>query len=286
MRSKFEYIRPRSLEDALEFLGDHGPETAILAGGTDLMIAVRKGVLPSKYVLDVSRLEQTRVIVKDDGLLRIGATATFTEIIESPLVQELAPVLVTACRLIGSVQIRNAGTIGGNVANASPAADGVPPLLVHNASAVVRGRSFQRIIPVEELIVGPYRTLLGRGELITYFLLEPAIAGQRQSFQRVARRRALAIARINVAAIGSIDSRGQVEDLRISAGSVTPSPARMRTAEEFLVGKKPDVELIHEAAGLVSREMIRLSGVRQSTEYKQPAVEGLVTKALSEMFLG
>jgi CO/xanthine dehydrogenase FAD-binding subunit len=284
MRSQFEYIRATSLEHALEFLANHGAQTSILAGGTDLMITVRKGELSSRYVLDVSRLRETGFITKEDGLLRIGATASFTEIIESSLVQELAPVLVSACSLIGSIQIRNTGTIGGNVANASPAADAVPPLVVHNARAVVRSGTPERIVPLDQLIVGPYRTSLGPGELITRFLLDRAEPEHRHSFQRVARRRAMAIARVNLAAVGTSDSQGRVVDVRISAGSVTPAPARMRCAEEFLLGKKPDMELIRQAAEMVSREMIHLSGIRLSTEYKKPAVEGLVKKALSEMF--
>jgi CO/xanthine dehydrogenase FAD-binding subunit len=284
MRSQFEYIRTTSLEHALEFLVNHGAQTSILAGGTDLLIAVRKGELSSMYVLDVSRLRETGFITKEDGLLRIGATASFTEIMESSLVQELAPVLVSACSLIGSVQIRNTGTIGGNVANASPAADAVPPLVVHNARAVVQSGTSERIVPLDQLIVGPYRTSLRPGELITHFLLDPAEPEQRHSFQRVARRKAMAIARVNLAAVGTSDFQGRVVDVRISAGSVTPAPARMRSAEEFLLGKKPDMELIRQAAEMVSREMIHLSGIRLSTEYKKPAVEGLVKKALSEMF--
>jgi CO/xanthine dehydrogenase FAD-binding subunit len=190
-----------------------------------------------------------------------------------------------ACRLIGSAQIRNAGTLGGNIANASPAADGVPPLVVHNGMAVVVSSSSERVISIEELITGPYRTSLKPGELITHILLDAVGEGYRNIFERVARRRALAIARINLAAIGCVDTDGTISDLRISVGSVTPAPCRMRNAEDLMRGNRPGMRLIQEAANKVSQEMIRQSGIRSTTEYKKPVVEGLVIKALTELFL-
>jgi CO/xanthine dehydrogenase FAD-binding subunit len=249
------------------------------------MISVRAGHLSSRYLVDVSRLEEMRSIGHADSRLRIGAAATFSEIINSPEVQRWAPALVKACRLIGSVQIRNVGTLGGNIANASPAADGVPPLVVHNGMAVVVSSSSERVISIEELITGPYRTSLKRGELISHILLDAVGDGYRNIFERVARRRALAIARTNLAAIGCVDTDGIVSDLRISVGSVTPAPCRMRNAEDLMRGNRPGMRLIQEAANKVSQEMIRQSGIRSTTEYKKPVVEGLVIKALTELFL-
>ena len=128
MRSRFEYILPRSLKEALDFLGDHGSQTSIIAGGTDLMIAARNGDVASRYVVDVSRLEEMRTIAVTEGTLSIGAAVTYTEIVNSPQIAQWAPILAQAAGYVGSVQIRNVGTLGGNVANASPAADSVPPL--------------------------------------------------------------------------------------------------------------------------------------------------------------
>ncbi|MFH0823944.1 MAG: xanthine dehydrogenase family protein subunit M [Pseudomonadota bacterium] len=284
MRSRFNYIRPRSLKEALGVLDEHGRKAAVLAGGTDLGIAVRKETLAAECVVDVSRLSEMRSVGMENGLLRIGAAVTFTELIRDPLVLAYAPVAARGCRHIGSVQIRNAGTLGGNVANASPAADGVPSLVVHGARALVRSQNDERVVPVEELITGPYRTSLRPGELIVEFLLDAAPEGVRFSFHRVARRKALSIARINIAAMACVDADGTVTDIRMSVGSVTPSPTRMKAAETHLVGKRPTKVLVREAAEMVSAEMIRHSGVRPSTEYKKPAVEGLVTKALYELF--
>jgi CO/xanthine dehydrogenase FAD-binding subunit len=285
MRSHFEYVALESLEETKRFLASHGDKTALLAGGTDLMISVRKGDLASKYVLDVSRLEEMRSIGLRDGVLEVGAGATFSEIVESRVVLEAAPVLAKACRHIGSLQIRNVGTIGGNVINASPAADGVPPLIVHNARALVESASGRRLVPILELITGPYLTGLRQDELVTMFLLDPFGDDFRSCFHRIARRRALAIARMNVAAAARLDGAGTIRDVRIAVGSVTPIPCRMTAAEDHLTGQRPTMDAIGSAAQLVSQEMVRQSGIRHSTEYKKPAVEGLTIKALTELLL-
>ena len=285
MRSRFEYILPRSLKEALDFLGDHGSQTSIIAGGTDLMIAARNGDVASRYVVDVSRLEEMRTIAVTEGTLSIGAAVTYTEIVNSPQIAQWAPILAQAAGYVGSVQIRNVGTLGGNVANASPAADSVPPLLVHRARVQIRSASSERSEPLEEVIIGPYRTTLKPGEVMTRFILEPLGDEYHWNFQRIARRRALSVARMNAAVIGRLDSSGVVEELRLSVGSITPEPSRMTGAEDHLKGKVPDPLLIQEAAEKVSLEMVRRSGVRASTEYKRPAVEGLVVKALSELFI-
>jgi CO/xanthine dehydrogenase FAD-binding subunit len=285
MHSRFEYVRPNTLQEALSFLATESGRTKILAGGTDLMIAIRAGEISAPFVLDVSRLDELRTVERRNGVVSIGAAATYTEIINDKAVKEFAAVLARAAGVVGSTQIRNVGTLGGNAANASPAADSIPALIVHNGRVVIRSAASERVEPVQDVIVGPYRTNLKPDELIAGFLLEPLGEGYKSTFHRVARRKSLAIARMNVAAMGRTDSSGKVEDLRISVGSITPQPCRMTAAEEHLIGRVPDEESIRESAEKVSTEMIRQSGVRVTTEYKKPAVQGLVIKALSELFL-
>jgi len=283
MRSRFEYFRPRSLKETLEFLAVHGSETSVLAGGTDLMISIRRGEITSKFVLDISRLDELRTVQKTDGVISVGAALTYTEIINSKPIKQFVPVLVEAAGHVGSVQIRNVGTLGGNTANASPAADSVPPLLVHNGRVIIQSAYSERIEPLHDFIVGPYRTNLKPEELITGFLLEAVDGAYRYSFERIARRKALAIARINAAAVARLDSTSVVEDLRLSVGSITPQPTRMTAAENHLKGRRANITAIREAADIVTQEMLRRSGVRPSTEYKKPAVEGLLMKALSRV---
>lgn len=283
MRSRFEYFRPRSLQEALDFLASHGSEASVLAGGTDLMVLIRRGEITGKFVVDISRLDELRTVQKTDAVISVGAALTYTEVIDSEAVKACAPVLAQAAGNVGSVQIRNMGTLGGNAANASPAADSVPPILVHNGRVIIQSTSSERIAPLQDFIVGPYRTDLKPGELITGFLLEALDGEYRYSFERIARRKALAIARINAAAVARLNSAGVVEDLRLSVGSITPQPARMTAAENHLRGRRADMATVIEAAEIVSQEMVRRSGLRPSTEYKKPAVEGLVTKVLSRV---
>lgn len=247
------------------------------------MIGVRNGNVASDYVMDVSRLEELRTITRTEETLLVGAAVTYTQIVSSREVQENAPALALAARQVGSRQIRNVGTLGGNVANASPAADSVPAMLVHNTWVRIQSAFEERVEPLEDVILGPYRTNLEPGELIVGFVLEP-LPGYRCEFQRIARRRALSVARINVAAAARFDVDGVTTDARLSVGSITPRPCRMAAAEDHLKGKIPDDKAIREAAVKVSSEMIRQSGMRSSTEYKRPAVEGLVVKTLSHVF--
>lgn len=285
MRSRFGYGRPESLSEALDFLARKGSETAILAGGTDLMISVRSGDLRSRYVLDVSRLAELRTVELSNGVLAVGSALTHAEIATHPLIREYSPVLAKASGCVGSAQIRNLGTLGGNVANASPAADTIPPLMVHNARVVIRNASGERVEKLGDFITGPNLTVLKPGELISQLLLDPMEHGYRHSFQRIARRKTLSIARMNVAALGLLAADGLVLDLRLSVGSVTPRPCRMTAAEEIVKQRKPGGELLWKAAESVSKEMVRWSGIRPTTEYKRPAVEGLVFRALSEILL-
>ncbi len=284
MRSVFQYIRPNSLEDAAEWLREKGADTIIFAGGTDLMPAIRKGDISCKYVMDVSRLRELKEIGFDHGSLVIGAAVTYTELLESPIISEHAPVISYAARCVGSEQIRNVGTLGGNVGNASPAADSIPALLVHNAyiELVSSGEFVKK--PLEEIILGPYRTSLKRGDLITKFHLEALPLPYRAVYRRIGRRRAMSIARINLAAVATMDSSGVVSDLRLSIGSMTPQPYRATSVERIFVGRKPELAHVTEAAALATQEMIKLSGIRPSSQYKKPAAEGLIILSLCKLF--
>lgn len=284
MRSQFAYIRPTSMMEALTFLAENGAHTSLIAGGTDLMISIRSGDLRSAHVMDVSRLEELRAITLTEDSLFIGAAVTYSELQASPAVAEHAPVVAMAARYVGSLQIRNVGTLGGNVAHASPAADSVPALIAHDCRAMIQSASGNRIEPLHTLITGPYATNLRRDEIIMGFLLAP-LPVARASFERIARRRALSIARINAAAVAHTDANGVATDVRLSLGSILPRPCRMADAENHLKGIVPDAQTIDEAARIVSREMVRQSGIRPSTEYKQPAVEGLVRKVLLQVLL-
>lgn len=277
-----EYVKPETLDEALEFLRDHGRDTRPVAGGTDVLVDIRYGKLRAQYLMDISRLTELKGIALEEEGLSVGAGATISEINSSPLIRRFAPALQKASSTFGSKQIRNTATIGGNVGNASPSADTVPPMIVHEALAVLRDINGQRTLPIEKLFAGPYKSAIHPEELILRFILKPA-KGLYNEFQKIGRRKALAIARINMAVLAEKDGEGTFSFIRLALGSSTPTPRRMKEVEDFLMGKRPGLPLLIEGGLKMAEKMIEVSGRRPSTVYKEKAVQGLFVKMLYPM---
>jgi CO/xanthine dehydrogenase FAD-binding subunit len=202
-------------------------------------------------------------------------------------VKKYGKILSDAASEIGSPQIRNIGTIGGNIINASPAADTIPPLMVLNARGRVVSKEGERQAPLCELFKGPYKTNLKPHELLVQVTFQKLPSDMRSSFVRLARRDAMAIARMNVAIVLQTEKRKRrIEDICISVGSVTPIPQRMSEAEAFLKGKSPDEEFLQKASLKISEAMIQRSGIRPSTSYKRPVVEALFVRAMRKVLEG
>jgi CO/xanthine dehydrogenase FAD-binding subunit len=281
----FEYKTPRTLEEAVELLWKAEGRAKIIAGGTDLVIALRNGNHSPQFIIDITRVEALRKIGEKNGTISVGAAVTHSEIASSPLVKKYGKVISDAASEIGSPQIRNIGTIGGNIVNASPAADTIPPLMVLNAMGRVVSGEGEKEVPLPQLFKGPYETDLKPHELLTQITFPKLPADVRSSFIRLARRNAMAIARTSVAILLQ-SKKDRIEDIRISVGSVTPIPQRMSEAEVFLKGKSPDRETLKRASLKVSETMIHRSGIRPSTSYKRPVVEALFIRAMRKAIEG
>ncbi|MCP4577949.1 MAG: xanthine dehydrogenase family protein subunit M, partial [Deltaproteobacteria bacterium] len=253
------YARPETLDEAFLFLKHHGADTCPLAGGTDVMVDLRSGKLKTPYLLDISRLPELQGIVLSEEGLSIGTGVTISEIYASPLVREHAPSMLKACAFFGSPQIRNVATIGGNVGNASPSADTLPSLLVHETKAVLAGFSGERTVGLENLFDGPYQSGIRPDELILRFILTPA-RGRFNDFQKIGRRKTLAISRISMAILAERDGDETFCFVRLALGSATPTPMRVRAVESFLKGKRPDRKTLKEGARLMAEEMVRITG--------------------------
>jgi len=280
MMEELEYIRPGSLEDALTFLEANGGETKILAGGTDVMVDLRAGQIRKRYLLDVSRLEELKGIALCDEGLCVGAGVTISEIDSSGVLSRYAPTLQKCARTFASPQIRNVATIGGNVAHCSPCGDTIPPLVIHGARAVLLSRKGRRDVPVEAIASGPYACSLPSEELIVKFVLKPEPELTFADFIKIGRRKALAIARISLAAMARQAEDGMIDYLRVSLGSCTPTPWRVEEVENFLIGRKPTGKLLWEAGKILAEKTIAITGRRPSAVYKEPAVQGLLVKML------
>ncbi|MBW2434511.1 MAG: xanthine dehydrogenase family protein subunit M [Deltaproteobacteria bacterium] len=278
------YIRPDNLDEALNFLDAKGAESKILAGGTDIMVDLRSGSLNTRYLLDVSRLDDLRKIEVLDGKLSIGAAVTIAELWESETIAVSAPALRRAADKFASKQIRNVATIGGNVAHCSPCGDTIPPLLIHQAQAVVANPQGQRNVTIEEMASGPYHCSLRPNELITHFILEPKPPEvDFADFQKIGRRQELAIARMSMATMAFKDNDHSISFLRFALGSCTPTPHRFYEIEDFLMGKVPTEDVLWQAGKMLAEKMLDITGRRPSAIYKEPAIQGLFMRMMSPL---
>ena len=277
----FDYKTPNTIEEAVEFLWKAEGRAKIIAGGTDLVIGLRNGDQSPQSIIDITRIEEVRKIEERNGTISIGASVTHSEIASSPLVKKYGKVLSDAASEIGSPEIRNLGTIGGNIINASPAADTVPPLIVLNATGRVTSKDGMKDVPLVHLFQGPYQTNLKPHELLAQITFPKLPPVMKTSFLRLARREAMAIARMSIAVVLKIE-KWRFEDIRIAVGSITPTPERMSEAEAFLKGKSPNEVTLQKASFKISEAMIHQSGIRPSTSYKKPVVEALFIRAMKK----
>lgn len=278
----FAYWRARTLAEAVDLLNEEGVRSRVLAGGTDLVNQHRAGRVLCDRIVDVAHVPELRVI-EANGQVTVGAAVTHAEIVESPILQESAPLLVKACRQIGSPQIRNIGTIGGNVVNAAACADTLPALVCLGAEAIIVGVDGELRVPVADLVTGVNRTSLPQGCLVRCFTFEPPATNSRSSFQRIGRRQAMAIARLSVAALGAPDDRGFVGDIRVVPGAAFARFRRVGAVEEMLAGQQPTRELVARAGACMAEQFLAESGGRWSAAYKREAIAALTVRALAEV---
>lgn len=280
MRS-FEYFSPKSQSEACILLAEFGTDALILAGGTDVMLELRKPTVRSpKALVDISRIPGLKGVEESGDSIVIRPLTTHTEILRSDVVATYAPLLRAAVSTIGSPQVRNRGTVGGNIMNAAACADTVPPLIALNAEIKLKSSSGERIMALADFFVKPYVTVARRDEILIEIQFPKLPVNARSSFIKLGRRKALSIARLSVAAILQKDESGVVIDARIVPGSAFPKWQRAPEAERLLIDHMPSRELFAEAGRRVSDVMISFTGRRWSTEYKEPVIAVLVRRAL------
>ena len=274
------YLRPRTLRDAVEALA--APEVGILAGGTDFFPALGERRV-SGAVLDLTAIPELRGIEVRPDLIRIGAAATWTEVIRTPLPRAF-DALKAAAREVGSVQIQNRATVAGNLCNASPAADGVPPLLALDAEIELLSARGERRVPLASFITGNRKTAREPGEIVTAVLVPRRIEGP-SAFLKLGARRYLVISIAMVAAILEADASGRVAQARVAVGSCSPVAKRLTQLERELVG----VGLGDAGARVEPRHLDMLSPIddlRGTAAYRRDAARTLVARALEAAAAG
>jgi CO/xanthine dehydrogenase FAD-binding subunit len=275
-----ELHRPKSLMEALKHM--EAPGAKPLAGGTDLIIDLREGASEARTLVDLTQLKELDYIRESDGWIRIGAMTHHTDLVESDLIRSKAPVLSEAANLVGSVQIRNMGTVGGNICNASPGADTATPLLALGAEATISSSGGTRTVPLGEFFAGPKRTSLNPGELLTELSFPTPPAGSGGAFQKLGRRKGCTLSLINIAAYVELDG-DTCSEVRVAVGACAPTPVRITDVEEMLRGKKMGEAVINEVSsacyGLVQPSQRAHS--RASEEYRREMSCVLMRRALT-----
>jgi CO/xanthine dehydrogenase FAD-binding subunit len=282
MRS-FAYYAPTSLKHACLLLSEAHGQAHPLAGGTDLLAQIRQNLVKPRSLIDLKKIKRLKGIEYDPGKgLRIGALVTHSELLTNQSGLSYYPILVQAAQTIGSVQIRNKGTVGGNLCHAVPSADLVPALLVLNARAVVRGIKGKRSLLLEKFFCGPNKTILKGDEILQEILVPPMPERSGAIYLKHGIRRAMEIAVVGVAVLIILEpDRQTCADARIALGAVAPIPIRVIEAEKSLQGKTIGPAEIARAADIAAAEARPITDLRASAEYRQEIVRSLIRQALT-----
>ena len=280
---KFE--SPKNLLEVCTLLAGNKGKYSMIAGGTDLIIEMRQNRLnpESETLINISSLDELKYIREDNESIYIGAGTTHDVLSGSTIVKKYARFLADAAASIGSPQTRSRGTIGGNIITAAQCADTIPPLLVLNADIKLVSSEGERIVSIGDFFTAPKKTAIKADEILVEIQFKkPDISGK-AVFNKLIRRKAVAKARINFSAFAVQDSDGKITDIRIAPGSVTPIHMRFPEAEEMLIGKVPDIALVKEAAVKVSETMVKVTGRRWSTPFKEPVLKTMAERGLLEI---
>jgi CO/xanthine dehydrogenase FAD-binding subunit len=279
----YEFYGPKTVEEALNILSEKGDGCKIIAGGTDLIPALRNEEILPDCVLNILEIDELKGISEENDTIRIGPITTFTEIIQSQVIKRYLPLLVEAASSVGGPTIRNRGTIGGNICNGSPAADVLPALVALGAQLELQSRdSEKRIIPIAEAVEAPYRTRLKSNELLVAILIKKLPPGTRYAFEKLASRNAMARAYMNISIILNLDDEGKLTLVRIVPGALEAVSRRIGPAEEILTGKRPEDSLLEEAADAF---VDYLEGV-WIPEYKLPVARSVFLRVLRKALNG
>lgn len=278
------YFRPATLDEALQRLAEH-PAARLVAGGTDLVVELSRGVRPTDTLIDLTAIADLKGVQASEDSIIIGALATHNDVIAAPACVRYALPLAQACWEVGAPPIRTRATIAGNLVTASPANDTITPLTALDAEVMLSSLNGERTVPLAEFYLGVRRTALAPGEIVRAIRVPALQANQRGIFRKLGLRRAQAIAVVNAAVVLTFDG-AMISAARIALGCVAPTIVRTPEAEATLVGRTLDAATIAAAAQLAADAVSPIDDVRGSATYRRQAVTALVTDALERLAAG
>ena len=276
----FEYIKPSSIGEAISALNEHD-ETSLLAGGTDLLAGIKNSLLTPQYIIDLKRIPNLDSF-ECENEWKFGSLTTVRDIEISESIRKKMPYLSQAAACLASVQIRNRATLGGNLCNASPAADMATMMLAVDARVKIVSADNEKIIKLDEFFQGPKKTVLKRGDLLTEIMVPKEMENFRGIYMKYGTRKAMDIGIVNAAVLLDADFKhGLCKKISISLGAVAPTPIRASKAEDMLNGNILTPELIENAAKLASSETNPISDFRASADYRRNLVRTLVARGIN-----
>ena len=275
---KFDYYEPKSLNEAIEILSKYGSDAKILAGGTDLLILIKMGVLKPRCIVNIKKISDLYGIREQGDQLIIGALTKLRTLEKSKVIKENFTALYEAVKSMASVQIRNMATIGGNLCNASPAADTAPPLMVLEAKLRVISIEGEKTIDVREFFLGPRKTILKRNELLKEIMV-PVYKDYGYSYMKLGRRNSFTLSIVSVASLVKVEDN-VFSDVRIALNSIAPTPIRAFSVEKYLVGRKVAIDSIKAASKLVAKDISPITDIRATAEYRRDMAIVLTYDAL------
>ena len=263
----FKYLSPTTVEQAIAFHGQHSETARYIGGGTDVIVKLKDGWMEPDFLISLKKIDELSVLHKNNatGELSIGAMVTHARLEKSLMIQNDYPIIHDAVSNIGSLQVRNVGTIGGNLINAVPSADGAIPLIALDGAALLHGPDGERSVEVKDLFIKPYQTILKPGEILKKITIPPQALHTGSAYIKFGRRAAMELPLIGIGVLLALDETGKTcTKARICLGVAAPTPMRAFDAETFLVGKKIDEKTLVEAGNLAADE----SRVRDSVRGK------------------
>ncbi len=272
---------PNTVEELFNLLNQQ-PDTRIMAGGTDLLVSLRHAPQHERTIIGLERVDELRQIDElSDNSVSIGAAVTFGSIVRNPLLKERYPLLTQATATVGGPAIRTMASIGGNIVTASPAADSLPALYLLDARLELRSATGSRIVAIDAFISSPRRTLLQPGELISRIILPPAQQWNIQCFEKVGRRKSLAIAVASLAAMLRLADDNTVTEARFAWGSVGPTVLRCPGAEAVLINKPLSEATLQDAAALVQQAVQPIDDIRATADYRRTVAGNLLFRLVA-----
>jgi len=279
MLNSFALIKPHNLDDALATVA--GGDTTAIAGGTDLLVKMKKKMLSPDKIVDLTGIRELKEIREEGENIVLGALVTHGQVVSSKLVNSCLPLLVQGCRTVGSPQIRNTGTLGGNIVNASPAADSLPPLIALGASIVLSSVNGQREMKIEDFIRSPGKTQIRPDEILTKIIVKKMNPGEKCSYRKLGQRKALAISIASVAVRFEFDSHSKrCSNPAIVFGAVAPVLRRASALEDELSQRPIDHNVLKEIAEKAKEYCKPISDIRASSEYRRDMCCSLLYETL------